>query len=251
MASEVEEKFVNTVKEHLQGIKDKIENDFSKQNFESELKELQNDDVYSSFFLDSKEYVLIRLMGRLSVSIGRRLGEIYDKTPRFAAAARFGLEPSQVAEKFDGLEIDVAIRYALLSKQDMKKVKKVIKEYFGDINFKNGVGIEIRYNFNPNDSSRLRKDVRMGKLVEKSDMLPIYLIFSGISPRDDAISRLTREGWNFLVAEDAIKFTKDILGLDLTKALNNDKFKKEIKKESEQIKKLLHNSFALKKLLAN
>lgn len=50
----------------------------------------------------------------MSVSVGRRLDEIYDKIPRFVAAARFDLSPEQVAEKFHDLELDIGLRFALL-----------------------------------------------------------------------------------------------------------------------------------------
>jgi hypothetical protein len=72
---------------HLAGWRNKAREDFSESNLEKELIALTNDPVYSKFHLATADYVLIRLMGRMSISIGRRLGEIYDKLPRIAAQA--------------------------------------------------------------------------------------------------------------------------------------------------------------------
>src|SRR3954468_23657411 len=103
-------------------------------------------------------------MGRMSITFGRRLGEIYDKLPRFVASARFDVAPEQVAEKFNGLELDIGLRYSLLSGPDREHLAAVLAEYGAD-GTETGVGIEIRYNFNPNDSARLRKDVDMAGYV--------------------------------------------------------------------------------------
>ena len=59
----------------------------------------------------------------MSISVGRRLGEIYDKLPRFVACARFNLNPGDVAEKFDGLELDVGLRFTRLVPHDVEHIK--------------------------------------------------------------------------------------------------------------------------------
>lgn len=154
-------------------------------------------------------------MGRISISVGRRLGEIYDKVPRYAAAARFNLLPEQIAPIIEGLELDIGLPFPSVTETDIAHVKTVCAKYFGDGDIEKGIGIEIRYNFNPNDSSRLRKDVKMGELLAAAGMKPIYLIFSNISPRNDAISRLKGTGWNFLVGEKATEFINDLIDMDI------------------------------------
>jgi hypothetical protein len=234
MDKEFEEKFVDAINSHLDGWTQKVKNDFSESNFETELSNLKGDPIYADFAFDTAEYVLIRLMGRMSISIGRRLGEIYDKIPRFAASAKYDLEPEQIARKIDGLELDIGIFIEEISDENQKHIHKVCKKYL-DEKLSAGLGIEIRYNFNPNDSARLRKDVRMGRELRKEDYTPVYLVFSSISPRQDAISRLKGSGWNFLIGDDATKFMNELLEIDLATILKKDEIKKEIKKICEWI----------------
>ena len=94
---QIKERFLVSLRHHLAGLRLKVDKDFSQNNYERELHALEGDPIYSKFAFDNPEYVLVRLIGRMSISIGRRLGEIYDKIPRFVAAARFGLRPEQVA----------------------------------------------------------------------------------------------------------------------------------------------------------
>ena len=163
----VERRFLAAVKHHLEGWKKKIENDFSKECYEAELAALASDPVYQKFAFDCPEYVMVRLMGRMSISVGRRLGEIYDKIPRFVASARFNVSAEQVAEKFDGLELDIALRFKRLSAADQEHVASVLARFGAGAREASGLAIEIRYNFNPNDSARLRKDVDMANYVKQ------------------------------------------------------------------------------------
>ena len=245
-----EPKFLESLRHHLSGLRSKVESDFSKRSFEHELNELRRDPVYSKFAFDSPEYVLIRFMGRISISIGRRLGEIYDKIPRFVAAERFGLSPNQVAPKINKLELDIGLRFSDLTDEDIAHVKKTVSQYLQLAQSSNGVGIEIRYNFNPNDSARLRKDVTMASYVKAEDLLPIYLIFSVISPRDEAIARLQRAGWNFLIGESAISFARELLGLDLAQILDKPNIKTEIQKEVAEIMQAIIKSYAFQVVIA-
>lgn len=231
----VEARFLAAVKHHLDGWRTKIANDFSITSYNNELRNLSGDPVYSKFALDSPEYVLTRLVGRMSISVGRRLGEIYDKIPRFVAAARFGVTPDQVAEKFDGLELDIGLRYSDVSPDDQKHLKGTITSLGGDPTKFKGVGIEIRYNFNPNDSSRLRKDCDMADKLKVAGLFPVYLIYSSISPRDEAIARLKRAGWLFLQGHDASKFTTGLFAIDFMSTMENEKVWGEVKTEVREI----------------
>lgn len=246
---QVEEKFLQSLRHHLEGLRRKVENDFSQTNFEHELAELTRDPVYSKFAFDSPEYVLVRLVGRMSISIGRRLGEIYDKIPRFVAAARFNLNPQQVAPTLGNLELDIALKFSDLSPEDVKYVKGIVEQFLKVDTLSNGVGIEIRYNFNPNDSARLRKDEAMANYVAAENLMPVYLIFSSISPRQEAISRLERAGWTFLIGETAIKFTQALLGMDLGSILDEPTVKEEVQKEVQAILKSMVMSHAFKKVI--
>ena len=78
----LEQQFIGQLRHHLEGWRQKVIADFSKGNFDSELASLSSDPVYPKFHFHSAAYVNIRFMGRMSISIGRRLGEIYDKVPR-------------------------------------------------------------------------------------------------------------------------------------------------------------------------
>lgn len=231
----VEHRFLAAVKHHLDGWRAKIANDFSIASYKEELASLASDPVYSKFALDSPEYVLTRLVGRMSISVGRRLGEIYDKIPRFVASARFGVTPDQVAEKFDGLELDIGLRYNDVSEEDRKHLKSTIKAQGGDPEKFKGIGIEIRYNFNPNDSSRLRKDCDMADKLKEAGLFPMYLIYSAISPRDEAIARLKRAGWLFLQGKDASDFTTSLFAIDFMATMENEKVWGEVKSEVREI----------------
>jgi hypothetical protein len=235
MSQEFEERFIGVIRHQLNGLSNKVIADFSKENYDYEMKALESDPVYSKFAFDRAEYVLIRFMGRISISVGRRLGEIYDKVPRFVAAARFNLMPEQIAPTLDGLELDIGLKFSELVEADQKHLVETFKKYTNNDLDMTGLGIEIRYNFNPNDSSRLRKDVQMGELLVAAGLKPTYLIFSSISPRQDAISRLTATGWTFLIGESAIKFISELLGMDIQSVLDKPLIKEEIKKMVDQI----------------
>ena len=240
----VERRFLNAIKHHIQGWNRKIHEDFSNEGFQSELRSLRSDPVYSKFGLDIPEYVLVRLIGRMSISIGRRLGEIYDKLPRFVAAARFGLSPGQVAEKFDGLELDLGLRYSLLKQDDTSHVKLVLQKYSIPASESGGVGVEIRYNFNPNDSARLRKDVTLAGHLRDNSLTPVYLIYSSIRPRDEAISRLTRGGWFFIQGSTASNFTTELLGTDFLALLDREEVREELHAEVLSMMRSIFNSVA-------
>jgi hypothetical protein len=244
----VEARFLAALHEHLLGLKNKAAADFSETAFLSELAKLETDPVYSNFAFASADYVLIRLMGRMSISIGRRLGEIYDKIPRLLAAARFGLSPRQVAADMGGLELDVGLQYAEIGGHT-QMVRETVQKHLPGRETNKGVGIEIRYNFNPNDSARLRKDVDMAGYVSGAGLLPIYLIFSQISPRDEAIARLKRAGWEFLVGEPAVSFARDLLGLDLAQILSRPTVQIEVQKAVEEVMTTIVTSFAFTAVL--
>lgn len=247
MDQRVEDRFLEELRHHLAGWKAKVLEDFGKASFEAELGALSQDPVYSKFHLHSPEYVLIRLMGRMSISIGRRLGEIYDKLPRFVAQARFGLSKDQVAPKMGGkLELDICVPFLRLSAADIAYVRGITHSHMSLQADKSGLGIEIRYNFNPNDSSRLRKDVDMAEFLRAQSLTPIYLIFAENSPRDEAIARLKRAGWTFLIGRPALDFLSELVGADINSLLDKPRIAAEIKKEIDEMTGQMFNSHAFR-----
>jgi len=70
---DTEERFLKELRHHFKGWLEKVTRDLADSAFEEELVKLRRDPVYSAFGLAIPEYALIRLMGRLSISIGRRL----------------------------------------------------------------------------------------------------------------------------------------------------------------------------------
>jgi hypothetical protein len=210
----IEKNLAAQIDSHLKGLAAKIIQDFSVDSFDGEISDLRGDQVYEGFNLGTEEYALIRKMGRISISIGRRLGEIYDKIPRIIAHYAFNIAESDVAPILGGkLELDTCIDYAVVDKSYHDHIKSVSEKYIRILPEK-GLGIEIRYNFNPNDSSRLRKDVNMAELIIEKKLTPVYLVFSSISPRDEAIARLKRAGWHFLIGNDAYAFVSALYDID-------------------------------------
>jgi hypothetical protein len=247
---ELEERVLDALRRHLAGLHKKVAQDFATASCDSELVALQADPVYSLYAFDCDEYVLIRLMGRVSIAIGRRLGEIYDKIPRFVAAARFQLTPEQVAAKFNGLELDICLQLReVRSPENRAHLTHVANQHLGKTDIGRGLGIEIRYNFNPNDNARLRKDVELGQLLQKAGLTPVYLIFSSISPRADAIARLTRAGWQFLVGQHSSAFARDLLGLDLDIILRSPLVRDEMRSEVAKIMKTMVTSNAFRRVI--
>ena len=121
---------VRSLRWHFAGWKAKIQRDFSATGYATELDSLRGDAVYHLFSFDRPEYALIRLMGRMSISIGRRLGEIYDKLPRLAAAARFNLSMDEVVQKISGLEVDLILRTVSLADSDQIYLNDVLSRQF-------------------------------------------------------------------------------------------------------------------------
>ena len=240
------------LRHHLAGWRAKVSNDFAEGAYQSELTALQRDPVYSKFFLASPTYVLIRLMGRMSISIGRRLGEIYEKLPRFIAQARFNLTHDQIAPKMGGqLELDVCLRFADLAPDDQTHVLAVASRHLGaDLRGTAGVGIEIRYNFNPNDSSRLRKDVDMANYLIADGLHPVYMIFAENSPRDEAIARLTRAGWQFVVGSPAMAMMSEIVGTNIDDFLDRPAVATEVEREMGALTLEIFQSHAFQQALA-
>jgi hypothetical protein len=244
----IEDKFITELKHHLDGLKKKVEGDFNREAFEKELLSLKSDPIYPAFSLATDEYTLIRLMGRISVSIGRRLGEIYDKIPRLIAKISFDIPAERCTPKMgDKLELDICIPFDVLTEEMRKHVISTTVPYAKKIS-KNGLGIEIRYNFNPNDSARLRKDVDMVNYLKEDDITPIYLIFSSISPRDEAIARLKRAGWIFIVGDDAVKYAHKLFMLDMAGILNKETVRSEVEKKINNTMKSLYTSYGVKKV---
>jgi hypothetical protein len=235
---------------HLAGWRNKAREDFSESNLEKELIALTNDPVYSKFHLATADYVLIRLMGRMSISIGRRLGEIYDKIPRIAAQARYSLTQEKVIAKFNGLELDIQLRLNDLSQEDAGHLSEVCKQHLEiDLASYHGIGIEIRYNFNPNDSARLRKDKELADLLKSDSLHPTYLIFAENSPRlNDAVASLTRAGWSFVIGDSALKFMSDLVGFDISNVLEQSEISDEIQSEIEQLMSDIQNSHAFNQI---
>lgn len=249
----VKARFLQELQHHLDGWRAKVTKDFGEENFNEELRLLNSDPLYPKFNFATADYVNIRFMGRMSISIGRRLGEIYDKVPRFLVGARFGLAPAVVAPVIDGLELDICLEFARLKADDRIVALAELAKIFPNVNFSNyrGLGIEIRYNFNPNDSSRLRKDVVMSENLIKEGLFPIYLIFSSISPRDEAIKRLTVAGWNFVVANAASNLSANLFGLDLSTILDVPEVKILIKNEIDAMMADLKNSHSFNQFIGN
>jgi hypothetical protein len=244
--TEIEKNFKEQIEHHLEGLIDKIQLDFHETSFKAEVEDLKGDPIYSKFGLDTIEYALIRKMGRISISIGRRLGEIYDKIPRLIAQNAFNIPEDRIAPKMGGkLELDTCLLFSIISDEDKQHIFTVANKYIGK-NPENGIGIEIRYNFNPNDSARLRKDVDMAGYIIGEKLLPVYLIFSSISPRDEAIARLKRAGWEFLVGKEALDFTKELYSIDMLKLLDKESIKQTISIKTKELMKSLFISHAFK-----
>lgn len=242
------ENFLVHLRHHLQGWQAKVDNDFGKAAYDIEMGALSVDPVYSKFHLASADYILIRLMGRMSVSIGRRLGELYDKIPRLAAQARYRLDRDKVVVKFDGLELDVALKLADLSSGDAEHLKSVCQKHLKiDLNGFKGLAIEIRYNFNPNDSARLRKDKKLAELLQADGHFPLYLVFAENSPRlGDAVASLRRAGWQFLIGASALDFMADVVGFDIGNVLDRPEVSAEIKQQIDALMLSIKKSHAYK-----
>ena len=129
----------------------------TQESFDEEIASLCSDPLYPKFNLNTAEYALIRRIGRVSISIGRRLGEIYDKLPRLVASIAFNIPLDKIAPKLDGkLELDTSLPFNLVTQENRDHISEVVQRHIGEKPY-NGIGIEVRYNFNPNDSARLRK----------------------------------------------------------------------------------------------
>ena len=253
--SNLRESFLKQLRHHMKGWEEKVHELFYTQEFNEGLQLLKSDPVYSRFGFDIPEFEIVRRIGRMSISIGRRIGEIYDKVPRLMAQAKFGLTKEIVAQKIptassgSGLEMDILLPYEKFDDHgEVRRVRELVSslDNSGFPSGSKGIGIEIRFNFNPNDSSRLRKDVELGKALQDNGFLPIYLIFTENSPRDEAILRLSRSGWNFIIGNEAKQFMHHLFEADFTTILDEPTISKEIKSYSKKLMRSIFTSPAYK-----
>lgn len=240
----IERRFLEMLHHQIAGLRDKIDRDLGMTPYENELANLSNDPVYNKFSLACPEYVAIRLIGRISISIGRRLGEIYDKMPRYVASTRFSIPEEIIAEEFNGLKLDIGLRYEYLEEVDRRHLASILMNYSAK-GFESGVAIEIRYNFNPNDSARLRKDELMARYVCEAGLFPLYLVYSTSSPREDAIARLRRSGWLFLEGENATRFSTDLFGVDFLRILDRPEIYGSVQRDMQELMQKVFSSHAL------
>jgi hypothetical protein len=241
--------FLKELRHHLSGWAAKIEEDFSERSYERELSELDGDLVYKSFGFATPEYVLVRLMGRVSISIGRRLGEIYDKVLRELLQTKYNLLPEEVSPILSGLRLDLCIKLEDISSENQARVARLVAEYLPGTDLQSGLGMEVRYNFNPNDSARLRKDVAMAEYVRDEGLLPVYLVFASISPRAEAIARLRRAGWNFIIGEPSIQFINELTGINILAILNEPEIRKEVDDSLARLMKAVLSSHVYQEAL--
>jgi hypothetical protein len=241
------ERFLLALRHHFKGWIAKATQEFGEASYAKELAALRGDQLYEQFGFAIPEYVLIRFMGRMSISVGRRLGEIYDKVPRAVAAARFNIGEGDATGEYgdDDLRLDMRIPMSLLSEDDRQHVLSTVETHLPGTAVTGGLAIEIRYNFNPNDSARLRKDDHFAQLLAADGLTPIYLIFSSISPRDEAIARLQRAGWKFLIGDAASRFTTDLTTMDLGSILKEPVVQAEVQREVGAIMNAIFNSPAM------
>lgn len=253
IATRTRQRFLDALRHHFRGWIAKATQDFGETSYQNELTLLKGDELYSQFGLAIPEYVCVRFMGRMSISFGRRLGEIYDKVPRSVAAARFNLAEADATGEYgdDDLRLDMRIPMDKLSEVDKKHVLAMVEKFLPGTVVTNGLGIEIRYNFNPNDSARLRKDDHFAGLLKADGLTPIYLIFSGISPRDEAIARLQRAGWHFLIADKASQFTTELTTMDLGSILQEPAVRDEVNREIGKVMNAIYDSPAFRAVIAH
>jgi len=240
-----QERFLEIIRGQLAGLRDKVEHALSEETFTKELRSLEGDPVYSNLGFASPEYALVRLVGRISISIGRRLGELYDKFPRFVAAARFGIPVDEISPKVGALLLDIAIPRERLSIADLRHVENELKARGLRLGAR-GVGIEVRYNFNPNDSARLRKDDTMAANLRHSGYTPIYLVFSSISPREEAMKRLSRAGWFLITGAEARAFANDLFQLNIEAIMAEPSVDAEIRRDVAALMSQLASSYAFR-----
>jgi len=143
------------------------------------------------------------------------------------------------------LELDVCVPLGELSEPDAEYVRITAARHLAGANLNTGLAIEIRYNFNPNDSARLRKDVHMAELLAKAGYTGVYLIFCTISPRDEAIARLKRAGWIFLVGVEAASFMNDLIGMDISAVLSSQNIRTEVTAEVKKMMQVVFGSKAV------
>ena len=85
----------------------------------------------------------------------------------------------------------------------------------------------------------------MVELLRDQSLVPIYLIFSTISPRHEAIARLSRAGWIFLVGDAASGFMKDLIGMNFEEILETEEVRTEIQQRMRRIMRVLYESAAV------
>ena len=90
----------------------------------------------------------------------------------------------------------------------------------------------------------------MAELLIEQNMVPLYLIFSTISPREEAIARLTRAGWTFLVGHLAADFMHELIGMDIQTILTAKDVREEVALEMARIMRTMYESYAVRHTLS-
>jgi len=88
----------------------------------------------------------------------------------------------------------------------------------------------------------------MADKLQAAELFPVYLIYSAISPRDEAIARLKRAGWTFLQGKDASDFTTSLFAIDFMATMENEKVWGEVKAEVREIMSGIFESKAFEQI---
>lgn len=203
---------------------------------------IENDLLADVFLLNAPSIVQMKLGGRITTSIHRKVGDACEKATRAIIGIVYSIKPERlVAERMvtidlgDGRteqvtrKIDVLLKAENLDAIKKQKLLAIIPqfstEFLSNVGVREtyrgydlskayftGVGIEVRHAYQSADSKRVQGDKSLAELFIKERLLPVMLIYSGLV--NWSVINAYKRYWLVKVGNNAFDFIKDTTGID-------------------------------------
>lgn len=154
------------------------------------------DPLFSVFGLDSPDYIVTSRGGGLVTSVHRKIGDAMQETVQVAMEHQLELSAEQLSYRADiasgdqveSRSIDCFIALGDLRAAHRHRIHTIARRLTQTVapgsSFSiNGLGFEVRHCYQSADSKRVQADEAMARHLYLSNIVPVMLVFCGLSNR--------------------------------------------------------------------